>query len=267
VDVKEVISSGVIELYVLGIATEQEVQLVEDCIANHPEETLAEINAVEEALAANASSYATPPPAHLQQQIEDKIFGVDVMKNTTVETTTTHTKMAPVVKMPNRFKYAVAAGIALLLGSVITNIILFKKQESTNAAIASTQTKLAEQIAMNESINQQIGVVTNKDATTVALAGTEQHPEALAKIYWIKNTGDVYIDPTNLPEPPKGKQYQFWGIVDGKPVDGGMIFKNGKVKIEKLKTFGKAEAFAITLEKEGGVPQPTMAQLYVMAKT
>jgi len=37
-------------------------------------------------------------------------------------------------------------------------------------------------------------------------------------------------------------------------------------KIQKMKSFGKAEAFAITLEKEGGSPTPTMTEMYVMAK-
>ena len=29
------------------------------------------------------------------------------------------------------------------------------------------------------------------------------------------------VDAGNLPDIPAGKQYQFWAIVDGKPVDGG----------------------------------------------
>jgi len=33
-----------------------------------------------------------------------------------------------------------------------------------------------------------------------------------------------------------------------------------------MKSFGRAEAFAITLEKTGGSPTPTMDQMYVIAK-
>lgn len=33
-----------------------------------------------------------------------------------------------------------------------------------------------------------------------------------------------------------------------------------------MKSFGKAEAFAITLEKEGGSLTPTMAEMYVISK-
>lgn len=83
----------------------------------------------------------------------------------------------------------------------------------------------------------------------------------------MKNTGEVYIDPGNLPEAPEGMQYQLWGIVDGKPVDAGMIVtkKGNKYRMQKMKTFGKAEAFAVTLETMGGNPTPK-GQMYVMGK-
>jgi anti-sigma-K factor RskA len=270
VDVKEVISSGVIELYVLGIANPQQIQLVEDCIANYPEITLAEINAVEEALATNATAYAKEPPAHLQQQIEEKLFAAtnaEQINNSTSDTNGTPITTTKVVAINKYFKYATAACIALLIGSVVANFILIRKIKNTNKELTVAQNKINTQTELNQDMEKQFAVISNKYAQAVSLAGTPNHPDALAKIYWIKNTGDVYIDPTNLPKAPKGMQYQFWGIVNGQPVDGGLIFKNGKLKIEKLKTFGKAEAFAITLEKEGGVKEPTMPNMYVMAKT
>ena len=42
--------------------------------------------------------------------------------------------------------------------------------------------------------------------------------------------------------------------------------KDGKkYKIQKMKTFGKAQAFAITLETEGGNPEPK-GSVYVLGK-
>jgi anti-sigma-K factor RskA len=66
---------------------------------------------------------------------------------------------------------------------------------------------------------------------------------------------------------PTGKQYQLWAIVDGKPVDAGMIAtKKGIYHIQKMKSFGSVQAFAITLEKAGGSPIPTMDEMIVQAK-
>ena len=112
-----------------------------------------------------------------------------------------------------------------------------------------------------------INVMTDKNSLPVVLKGTPHAPDALAKIYWMKTTGDVYVDPSNLPGVPSGKQYQLWAIVDGKPVDAGMIStEKGIYHIQKMKSFGRAEAFAITLEKAGGSPTPTMDQMYVISK-
>ena len=59
-----------------------------------------------------------------------------------------------------------------------------------------------------------------------------------------------------MQQTPTGKQYQLWAIVDGKPVDAGVI--NNCIGLCKMKKIDHAEAFAITLEKEGGSPTPTL---------
>jgi anti-sigma-K factor RskA len=276
-NVKEVIASGILEMYVLGIASTQEIQLVEDCIANYPEETLAEIQAIEEALATHASAYATEPPAHLQQQIEAKLFG-NVLEKVSVTETNSHTaihtieepsiilpkKETPIVALKSRYKFVAAAAAALLLGSVITNIWLYSKYNKSTTEIAAIQNKMKAQQETLVLTQNQIDIVSNKYAQSVALNGVPKFSDHVAKVYWIKNTNDVYVDPTNLPEAPKGKQYQFWAIIDGKPVDGGMIQKNSTIKIEKMKSFSNVQAFAITLEKEGGNTTPTMEEMRVM---
>ena len=119
----------------------------------------------------------------------------------------------------------------------------------------------------NRALKEDVSVMTNKFAQPVVLSGTDKAPDAVAKIFWMKNTGQVYVDPTNLPQVPAGKQYQLWAIVDGKPLDAGMIkTEKGIYHIQKMKSFGKADAFAITLEKEGGSLTPTMDAMIVSTK-
>ncbi len=111
----------------------------------------------------------------------------------------------------------------------------------------------------NEEMKNDGMIVSNPNSMPVSLKGMDNMPDAKAKIFWMQNTGDVFIDATNLPETPAGKQYQFWAIVDGVPVSGGMIVRTakGSFKLQRMRSFGKAEAFAISLEKEGGVEKPT----------
>jgi anti-sigma-K factor RskA len=107
-------------------------------------------------------------------------------------------------------------------------------------------------------------VMSNPVMLKVALPGVAGKESDLATVYWDTKTKDVYLLANNLPKPNDDKQYQLWALVDGKPVDAGMIDDcNG---LCKLKNIQKAQAFAITLEKKGGSAAPDLSQLHVLGK-
>ncbi|MBN9338222.1 MAG: anti-sigma factor, partial [Chryseobacterium sp.] len=62
---------------------------------------------------------------------------------------------------------------------------------------------------------------------------------------------------------PEGMEYQLWAISDGKPVSAGMYSEDKDSKIV-LSNIPNAQAFAITLEKRGGSPVPTMENMFVI---
>jgi anti-sigma-K factor RskA len=91
-------------------------------------------------------------------------------------------------------------------------------------------------------------------------------PKSATTVYWDTRTKDVYLAINNLPKPEENQQYQLWAMVDGKPVDAGIIeMKDGSGMI-KMKNIPTAEAFAITLEKKGGSSAPSLDKLYVMGR-
>jgi len=86
-----------------------------------------------------------------------------------------------------------------------------------------------------------------------------------AIVYWNTAQKAVYVDVSQLPKPPEGKQYQLWVLKDGVPIDQGMVVYEGK-GIKRMKNADGADAFAFTLEDLGGKPSPTMDQLKVLGK-
>ena len=100
----------------------------------------------------------------------------------------------------------------------------------------------------------------------VKLTAVKGKPDCSAKIYWDTNSKFVYIDASDLPEPPKNKQYQLW-YIDGKNVVDAGVFDMGKKanKLQKLKLVPNAQAFAVTLEKYGGVPK-SEGDMYALGK-
>ncbi|MGI8581556.1 MAG: anti-sigma factor [Chitinophagaceae bacterium] len=279
-NVKDIISSGLLELYITGLASEEETLQVEQWIKEYPE-VKKEIEDLQDVIERYALAEAIQPEEALKEKILFKIQPDDSVKekifsrlqSSTKEDTSSGIKMpaknerAVVYSMPSYFKWAAAASIILLLGSLILNYTYYSKYKNTSKDLQVAQQELQKQQQLADGLNKDMDVMTDKNAMPVVLNGTPRSPDALAKIFWMKNTGEVYVDPTNLPQAPAGMQYQLWAIVDGKPLDAGMIStEKGIYHIQKMKTFGKAQAFAITMEKAGGSPTPTMDQMIVHAK-
>ncbi|MEO6330866.1 MAG: anti-sigma factor [Ginsengibacter sp.] len=266
-ELRDIISSGILELYSSGLTSAEENVQVHEWIKQFPE-LQNEIHQIQDAIEQYAFAHAVQPDPAVKQKILDRISYSSLEKvNASGISEYKKDKKREVYRIPIYFKWAAAASVILLIGSMILNYTWYNQMRSASANLQLVQNQLNEQKEIAEGMSKDMNVISDKHAFPVVLNGTPHAPDALAKIFWMKTTGDVYVDPTNLPQPSAGKQYQLWAIVDGKPVDAGMISaKKGIYKIQKMKAFGRAEAFAITLEKEGGSPTPTMEEMYVMAK-
>ncbi len=266
-EAKDIISSGILELYVTGIASADEVKLVQQ-YAGAYSEVAAELVQIEESMEFYAKSFSVQPDASVTDKIFARINGEDATAKIVTFSNHATAGSAKVIGVARYWKFATAASVALLLGSVALNFSMYNYKNTADNNLHQTQQELALLKEDNKLMAGDMQVVQNKYSKPVSLRGLEAAPDAAAKIFWMENTGEVYIDPTNLPEAPAGKQYQLWGIVDGKPVSGGMILnskKGDKYRIQKMKTFGKVEAFAVTLENEANNIAPK-GPMFVMGK-
>jgi len=263
---EDIISSGLLELYALGLASPGEALQVEEWINQYPE-IKQELDAIEGSLETYAQANAIEPSSSVKDKIFSQIAKEELTDPDHIPSANFSAVQQKVYRIPAFFKLAAAAIIILLIGSIVLNYSYYNKYQSANNKLQVAQEKIKQNEQANLAMKDDIDVMSDKNSMPVVLKGTPHAPDALAKIYWMKNTGEVYVDPTNLPSVPGGMQYQLWAIIDGKPVDAGMIStEKGIYHIQKMKSFGRAEAFAITLEKTGGSPTPTMDQMYVIAK-
>lgn len=157
---------------------------------------------------------------------------------------------------------AVAASVLLLL-SLAGNLFFVNDRSGYQKQKHDLQAKNESYKIENNLLAQQLAVLTNPDIETIHLKGVEKHPDAQAMVYWDKTSKKVYLNAQDLPKTPKGMQYQLWAIQDGKPVSAGLYVqdKNFSVAISSIES---AQAFAITLEKEGGSDTPTMENMFVL---
>lgn len=244
-NVQDYISSGIVESYVLGLASEEEQAEFERMCKQHAEVLQARIDfeiSMEQQVLQNV---VAPPPA-LKQQILDivspskaKIIAINAGA-TVVKTTW--------------LKYAAAACAVLLAGSVYWNISQYSSNKKLQANYDNTVAKLSD---MEKDLAM---LVQNPNVKMAAMKGMEVSPASFTTVYWDTISKDVYLLINNLPKPASDKQYQLWALLDGKPIDMGMIdndsFTGEKKLLLQMKNVSGAQAFAITLEKKGGNPTP-----------
>ncbi len=135
--------------------------------------------------------------------------------------------------------WAIAAGLAVFCGLLAVDRIRLERQLADTRAVDPLM-----------------------QTTFVTLAPSAPAPaDAKATVAWQPGRQSGVIRISNLPAPQPGKDYQLWAIdAEHKdPISAGIVRvdKNGVAQI-RFKPVEKAEhvkAFAISLEREGGVPK------------
>ncbi|WP_144282520.1 anti-sigma factor [Chryseobacterium echinoideorum] len=272
-DIKEYISSGILESYILGLASPEEASILE-CVMKNNAEVKAAFEEAQLTFEMLATSQAVAPPHDLKAKIWDKIQheSVDVKEENNVSEqkdkdeskVLNHSLQIERFDQPrSNFKnFAIAASVLFLI-SVGINLFWLNSQTETKREIADLKSAdQSKNLAMKD-MEQKLNIISNPDMLKIALAGVDKHPDSKAVVFWDKNTKDVYLSANTLPKVPQGMQYQLWAISNGKPVSAGMYSEDKDSRIS-LANIPDAQAFAITLEKEGGSDVPTMENMFVM---
>lgn len=269
-NIQEYIASGILEDYVLGELSEEQSNEVLKAAQQYPEIKKA-ITEIEMAMEAMAFSEAVLPPPGLRDTL------LSAYNSASAEESEPPIKTIYREKTKSRFSYGIAASVALLITSVTLNFFLYhrlKNEKEKVADLTAEKQMLAgnlktQEAAYNEA-NLRYKLSDQNNVTKLSLSGTDNMPEALAKIYWNPGTGNTYLDISKVKPNDKGTSYQLWAIVDGKPVDAGVFSSSDQGHIIAMKTLAaakdKVQAFAVTIEKEGGSATPTLSKMVLIGK-
>lgn len=269
---KEYIESGIIESYVLGLASAEEAAEVMQMSAQYPEIKQA-IEDAEASFEQLAFDNAVTPPAEVKDILLQKLngeFATAPGKQTKSKIVTLPrkdggTEVVELRSIPlKRWKFIAAAAVILFIISASINVFYYRDyatlkdrytallndRNSLQANNNTYRTKLDE-------ADQQIRLLLDPSVKTIKVPGTPGHENNAATVFWNQSSKDVYLFINHLPQATADKQYQLWAIVDGKPVSAGLIGECGTA-VCKLGNITNPQAFAITLEKKGGSTTPTM---------
>lgn len=269
------ISSGIIEAYVSGLASSQEREELEAAMAQYPE-VAAEYQSCQHDMEQYIIYQSVTPPASLKEKLFSQLDTEETARANGTYVDEDAIPETPVRKIlvSSAWRWVAAASILLLAGSALLNYNLFTRyndaQQKLEAMAVSNSSLAAETNTYRtrlEQAEENLHIVQDPSMKTVKMPGTKPFPTALATVYWNQTSKEVFVMVNNLPQPAPDKQYQLWAIVDGKPVDMGVFETGTDAKIiQKMKSVNNAEMFAVTLEKKGGSPEPTLDQMYVAGK-
>lgn len=258
------LDAGILEAFVLGLASPEEEALVVQALQQNPELRL-ELDSIEKSLEQLALYFGSEPDKEIRLQLENRLFP-------TVENEETDLFSASTGGLKWWKFSAIAASIGLFLSAGF-GIWGYQNLLQTQTQLASVRQQHSQLIAENERMYQD-QVKLNQVASSLSHVGVKQvvlqsmdGSARNATLIWNPQTKEVWLVNSSLPSLPEGKQYQMWGIVDGKPVDAG-VFDSSESDMEMmpLKAMGNPSMFAVTIENRGGSPQPSLNTMCLKAE-
>lgn len=97
----------------------------------------------------------------------------------------------------------------------------------------------------------RVVAASDVDTVTVPVGGGE------VTVHRSESVGRAVLEAEDMPAPPKGKVYELWLQVDGAMVPAGLLDAAGDQEFVLTGDASEATAAGITIEPDGGSPQPT----------
>ena len=253
-NIKEYISSGVVESYVLGLLSAQERFEFEQYCQTYPELKAAR-EAFELAVETRAMENAMTPPGDIKQRILLAIQQTPkASKIVSMESTSP--------RRPSGVSWLAAASVILFLVAGYFAYTFYNQNKELKQSNEDMTAKV-------DSLLNERQVMEGENVTVVNMVPMKPNAPS-ANIYWDTTSANVYMLVKNMPRLASDKQYQLWSLIDSnglKPTSLG-LFDGGEEKvIIKMNNAQKADAFAITIENRGNSSGPDLTQLQNMGKT
>jgi anti-sigma-K factor RskA len=268
VDIQAYILSGIIESYVLGLTSTEETAEIEKFRKEYIEIENA-VAQFEQSVEESAFEHAIDPRPELKARVLAAIK--DLRKEEPVAAIQQQSEEAPVVSLHawGNWKMIAAASVILFITSAALNFYLYhkysNKEEDYQALLSQREILHAKNDVYQAQLKEwqfAAAMIADTGMAMIKMVSTKGKDDA-ATVFWNRQNKDVFVMVNKLPEPKVGRQYQLWAMVDGKPVDAGVLDPSC-TSVCKMKNIPRAQAFAITLEKEGGNKIPNLKALFVL---
>lgn len=272
--IQEYIESGNLEAYVLGELPLQQVQQIEKLMDKHPE-LRNEVFKIQDIIGLLALQVAVEPPISVKEKLFRK-FDANLNESKPEE----DAKIIPFKSKQDQennnqsfMKYLVAASVSIAILASVMAVNFWYRFKVTDQELGMV-------LAQNQQIEREFNTVSHKldkiyndfelisdrKFTTVELDAATASPGSAVTVFWMEESGEIYLKISNLQTPAATYHYQLWAMVDGKPVDAGSVnLSEGAYSLLKMNRIKNVSSFIITLEKDN-VATPNLEKIVVSGK-
>lgn len=261
-NIKEYISTGIVQSYVLDQADAAERAEFERLCAQYPE-LVAERKAFEDALEKFALQNAVVPPRQVKDGFLEAIQNSSINQSKVITMEQTN---APAQRNGSA-RFMAAASVVLLLACGWFAYRYYTQANDLKESNRDLQTRLdSAENTLNKIIDEQ-KLIKDPNITVVNMVGSTAAPQSSANVFWDTASASVFLMVKNMPKLPSDQQYQLWALIDGAPKSLGVFDSLQNNVVLRMDNTKKADAFAITIEKKGGNPSPTLEKMQSSGRT
>ncbi|MDX5479388.1 MAG: anti-sigma factor [Cyclobacteriaceae bacterium] len=273
-DIQAYISSGILELFLLGELNEREKQEVMEMAARYPA-IQNELEELEKTMFAFDQQSGINPSEGVKSRIMETLYGAEqpISPALPIAEKVRTTDMGSGIErnIGNTWKiWAVAASLVALLASAaaIYFATRYYQTQENYMALVLERSVLAEELDIKQARFEQVEKVLAGDFDRVPLSGTafEIQEDAKLNVFWNPNEALVYVTVQNLALLGADQDYQLWAIGEDGPIGIGLVNPQERNVLQKMDAVVAAGAFAITIEPKGGSLTPTLEKLVALGE-
>lgn len=238
-NIQEYKESGIIESYVLGLASQREKQEFERLLEVHPELRVM-MEEFERAIEIEAFANAVTPSPGLRETILSSVKEAGGAKLVTISL------QKSMRSTPGR-NWAVAACMALLAGCGYLVYTFYTQNQKLKGEIAQSR-KNANRLDDKKRLIDEGFVPQGYLIKPASVSVPQQAELPLFEVFWDSTSTNVYIIIKHLKQLPVGQRYELWSVTKGEKESLGIFDppKDDKLII-KMNNVQEAESFTITI--------------------
>jgi hypothetical protein len=249
---EQILDSGILEQYALGLTSEDENREVSQFLDQYPD-LKDHLDAIERAMEIIAQQQAIVPPSELRSATINKINEID----------------APKASPWPKWITGIAAGVALI--AMVYGLKTRSDIQQLSGEVSSLQNQLSVMdndcsLVKDDYATSQklLEMYKNDNFLPVRLKGNQMMPQGDLVVFWNPSDKKACLKVNNLQSPPEGYTYQMWADVDGEMLSVG-TFKSDAGIID-LKFLEEATSLNVTIEEGEGQEHPNVSKLIMSSK-